>query len=77
MKICTGQDDIFGHCGKIGSLIPQGIIWEFSELGKYELLHNGPVLSRRQMEFSGQIFILDHEMFLKIVGVDVDKKVWD
>lgn len=25
---------------------------------------------------SGQIFVLDHEMFLKIVGVDDDKEVW-
>ena len=77
MKICTEQDDIFGYCGRIGSLVSQGINWEFSELGKYELLHKGPVLSRRQIEFSGQNFILDYEMFLKIVGVDDDKKVWD
>jgi hypothetical protein len=29
------------------------------------------------MEFSGQNFVLGYEMFLKIVEVDDDKKVWD
>jgi hypothetical protein len=34
MKICIGQDGIFGYCGKIGFPLSQGILWELTELGK-------------------------------------------
>lgn len=77
MKNFTGQDDIFRWSGKIGFLLSQEIIWEITELGRWRLLYNGPVLSRIQMEFSGQKFILDHEIFLEIMRLYDDKKVWD
>ena len=41
LKSCTGQDDIFGYGGKIGSLGARGIYWEISELEVIGLLHNG------------------------------------